>query len=181
MLFKNTQKSYGIIAILLHWIMAILIIGLFFLGQYMVDLDYYDAWYQIAPWWHKSLGLSVFFLLLIRFIWRLYNITPELLMDKQTSKIAEIVHISFYILLVIICLSGYFISTAKGVGIDLFDWFSLPSVMTLSESQADLAATVHETATQILIFLVVIHSIAALKHHFINKDKTLIRILKITQ
>lgn len=181
MLFKNTQKSYGIIAILLHWIMAILIIGLFFLGQYMVDLDYYDAWYQIAPWWHKSLGLSVFFLLLIRFIWRLYNITPELLMDKQTNKIAEIVHISFYILLVIICLSGYFISTAKGVGIDLFDWFSLPSVMTLSESQADLAATVHETATQILIFLVVIHSIAALKHHFINKDKTLIRILKITQ
>ena len=180
MRFKNTQVSYGIISILLHWFMAILIIGLFFLGQYMVGLDYYDSWYQIAPWWHKSIGLSVLVLLIIRFIWRLNNIKPLSLSKSATwtVKIAEIVHILFYILLVIIGLSGYFISTSKGAGIDVFGWFNLPSVTTLNESQADLASKIHEIATQILIALVVIHAIAALKHHFINKDNTLIRILK---
>ena len=152
----------------------------------MVELDYYDPWYQSAPWWHKGLGLSVLFLLLLRFIWRLINTTPTPLINDPAHnlwliRIAEIVHNLFYILLVIICLSGYFISTAKGVGIEVFNWFNLPSIMTLNDSQADLSATIHETVTQFLIFLVVIHTAAAFKHHFINKDKTLIRILKVTQ
>ena len=180
MQFKNTKVAYGIVSILFHWIMAILIICLFFLGQYMVELDYYDSWYQVAPWWHKSIGLNVFALLIIRLIWKLNNETPLSLLNNKAwvVKIAESVHLLFYILLVIICFSGYFISTAKGAGIEVFGWFNLPSVTTLSESQADLASKIHEIATQILISLVVIHGLAALKHHFINKDNTLVRILK---
>ncbi|MCW8928957.1 MAG: cytochrome b [Gammaproteobacteria bacterium] len=182
MLLKNTRTRYGIITILLHWIMAILIIGLFFLGQYMVDLDYYDSWYQLAPWWHKGFGFVVFIFLLIRFFWRIINIKPDPLLNEQKDRIlqtiAEIVHKIFYILLVIICLSGYFISTAKGVSIEIFGWFNFPSIMTLTETQAELTAKVHEISTQILIALVLVHALAALKHHFINRDKTLVRILK---
>jgi len=186
MLFKNTTASYGVISILLHWIMAILVIGLFLSGQYMVELDYYDSWYQLAPWWHKNIGFSVFVLLLIRYVWRLTNVIPEFLINHRGINqwqvlIAKIVHNLFYLLLLIICISGYFISTAKGAGIDIFAWFELPSFIMLTETQADLVAKTHAIAAQLLIFLVALHSLAALKHHFINKDTTLIRMLKINQ
>lgn len=191
MQFRNTTQSYGIISILLHWIMAVLVIGLFVLGQYMTELDYYDSWYQLAPWWHKSMGFSVFILLLIRLFWRLFfwiNVAtlPEPLIshyigEKWAIRIIKIVHALFYVLLLIICISGYFISTAKGVAIDIFACFDLPSIILLNEEQAALAATIHETSTLILIILVAVHGIAALKHHFIDKDITLIRMLKIVQ
>ena len=191
MQFRNTTRSYGIISILLHWIMAILVIALFILGQYMTELDYYDSWYQIAPWWHKSLGFSVFILLLIRLIWRLFfwidvATIPEPLIshyigEKWAITIIKIVHTLFYVLLLIICISGYFISTAKGVAIDIFGYFDLPSMMLLNEDQAGLAASIHETTTLMLIILAGVHGFAALKHHFIDRDMTLIRMLKITR
>ena len=53
----NHSNGYGLIAILFHWLMALLIPGLFALGWYMVDLSYYDSWYQTAPHWHKSIGI----------------------------------------------------------------------------------------------------------------------------
>ncbi|MDM8567477.1 cytochrome b [Candidatus Halobeggiatoa sp. HSG11] len=177
---KNTQASYGIITILLHWVMAIIIIGLFFLGEYMVDLDYYDQWYHAAPWWHKSIGILVFALLLIRVGWKLSNPTLVPVANSQLweVKIAKLVHIIFYILLFIICISGYFISTAKNVGIEIFGLFELPAVMELSENKADIVGEIHEISTHILVIVFLLHGIAALKHHFINKDNTLIRMLK---
>lgn len=176
---RNTNTVYGIIAILLHWLMAILIIGLFSLGKYMVDLDYYDQWYHTAPWWHKSIGVCVFTLLLIRLAWKLSNTDPEPLQTYKAWEIkaAKTVHIFFYVLLLIICISGYFISTAKGIGIEAFGWFDIPSVISLSDTQADLAGKVHEIATNALVAMLVLHIIAALKHHYYNKDETLTRML----
>ncbi len=180
MLIKNTITSYGLVAILLHWIMAFIIIGLFILGEYMVDLDYYNQWYQLAPWWHKSFGMSIFILLVIRLAWKLITITPESLPSYKTweIKIAKLVHVLFYVLLFITCLSGYFISTAKGVSFDFFSWFKVPSIISLSETQAELAGNIHEITTHGLLVLFILHVFAALKHHFINKDMTLIRMLK---
>ena len=191
MQFRNTTKNYGIIAILLHWFMAILVIALFILGQYMTELDYYDSWYQLAPWWHKSMGFSVFILLLIRLFWRLFfwtdvNTLPEPIInqyigEKWAIRIIKIVHVLFYVLLLIICISGYLVSTAKGAAIDIFGGFDLPSIIILNEDQANWAASIHETTTLMLIILTAVHGLAALKHHFIDKDITLIRMLKITQ
>jgi cytochrome b561 len=160
--------------------MAIIIIGLFVLGEYMVDLDYYDQWYQLAPWWHKSFGLSIFMLLVIRLVWKLTNITPESLASYKSWEIksSKIVHTLFYVLLFITCISGYFISTAKGVSFDFFNMFKVPSIIILSETQAEQAGNIHEIATYGLLVLFILHFFAALKHHFINKDKTLIRMLK---
>ncbi len=73
---RNTPQRYGIIAILLHWTMAALLIGMFLLGNYMVDLDYYHPWYQKAPDLHRSLGVVVAALLLLRWLWRLLNPLP---------------------------------------------------------------------------------------------------------
>lgn len=180
MAIRNTKTSYGIVTISLHWLMAILIIGLFFLGEYMVDLDYYDQWYHAAPWWHKSIGIFLFALLLVRLGWKLNNVIPEPVPNCKSweDKIAKIVHIIFYILLFIICISGYFISTAKGVGIEIFGWFELPAIRELTENQADIAGEIHEISTHILVIVFLLHTIASLKHHFFNKDITLNRMLK---
>lgn len=182
MLITDTNNSYGIITILLHWIMAILVIGLFFLGEYMVDLTYYDKWYNKALWWHDSIGISVFFLLLVRLVWKLNSVNPKSLKTYKSFEIiiSKITHTLFYILLLVICISGYFISTAKGGGISFFDWFAVPAIVKLNEIQANFVGKIHDIATHIFAVLLALHVAATLKHHFFYKDITLIRILKPT-
>ncbi len=181
MKLHNTNNQFGLIAILLHWIMAIVIIGLFILGKYMIDLDYYDSYYHIAPWWHKSFGLTLLFLLIIRLLWKLYS--PKVLaVNSHTAlevKLAISMQILLYIFMFICCISGYLISTAEDAGISFFDWFDIPALISLGETQSELASEIHEYSTTILIVLAALHLMAALKHHFINKDQTLIRILNI--
>ena len=179
MYIKNTKNNFGLIAILLHWIMTILIIGLFILGEYMVDLDYYNKWYHLAPWWHKSIGIFVVILLIIRIFWRFVNITPQPLKAYKVLeiKIAKVVHFLLYMLLLIICISGYFIATAKGVSIDIFGWFNLQSIIKLSDVWAEIMGKTHMIAANILVALFILHTLASLKHHFFNKDITLMRML----
>jgi len=180
MKITNSIKGYGTAAILLHWIMAVLIIGLFVLGKYMVDLGYYDEWYHSAPWWHKSFGITVFALLLFRLIWKLLNAVPESLPTYETWEIktAKLVQISFYILLFIICISGYFISTSKGADVEVFGLFDMPSFVAYGKVQADIAGKVHKLSGHVLFATFMLHVAAAIKHHFLNKDITLIRMFK---
>jgi len=179
-LIKNTSSNFGLISILLHWSMAVLIIGLFFLGQFMVDLDYYDPWYHSATNWHKSIGLCLFSLLVFRIIWKVTQITPTPFANYKLweLKIAKFVHWSFYVLLLFCCISGYFIATAKGVAIDLFGFMNIPAVTSLTGAQAEIAEQIHETSTWLLVVFFVLHIGAALKHHFVDKDNTLIRMFK---
>ena len=176
----NTKDSYGIVAILLHWIMAILIVGLFVLGVYMVDLDYYSKWYNAAPWWHKSVGMLVFFLLLVRIVWMFTNQRPSPLVSYQRWEIlaAKVTHILFYVLLLLVSISGYFITTAKGASIDMFGWFDIPALMHLDKDLAEISGEIHEIAAYVMALLFLLHVCATVKHHFLDKDATLIRILK---
>lgn len=178
-LIRNNKTRYGLVTILLHWIMTILITGLFVLGEYMVDLDYYDQWYHVAPWWHKSIGVCVFILLLVRLSWIYSNISPESLRTYKVWEIiiAKVVHFLFYVLLLIICISGYFVSTAKGVGIEVFGWFDVPPATKLSDAQADIMGKTHEITTYVLVVLLILHVVATFKHHFFNRDITLVRML----
>jgi cytochrome b561 len=120
--------------------MAVLVIGMFILGNYMVGLDYYDTWYHQAPWWHKSFGLLLFLILCIRIAVKITNIplTPLASYKKWEIVIAKITHYLFYLLLFVSCMSGYFVSTAKSVGVEVFNWFEFPAMMTLTESQTDI-------------------------------------------
>jgi cytochrome b561 len=182
MKLTNTPVHFGLITILIHWIMALIIIGLFVLGKYMVDLDYYDNYYHIAPWWHKSFGLLIGVLLLIRIVWRINNPKVNALSNYKPLEIkaAQIMQYLLYLLILICCISGYLISTAEDAGVSFFDWFEIPAVLSNGEQQADLAGVIHEYSTLALIILAGFHALAALKHHFIDKDKTLIRIFKTT-
>ena len=177
--YKNTSKNYGLIAILLHWLVFLLFFGLFFLGIWMVDLDYYSQWYKTAPHIHKSLGIFVFFTLSFRLIWRCANPKPRL--DKGLSSFekmsAHFVHHLLYLSLFALLISGYLISTADGRPIDVFNWFSVPATLSNLHDQADISGVIHRYLAWGILALSSLHALAALKHHFIDKDKTLKKML----
>jgi cytochrome b561 len=177
----NSKKSYGLVAIFFHWLSALAVIGLFAVGFWMVDLTYYSEWYKTAPYLHKSVGLILLLLTLSRILWRLFTPKPtSLASHKGWEKSAgHMTHNILYLLLLVIMVSGFLISTADGRGIWVFDWFEIPSLGVFIEDQADIAGVIHQYAAYSLIGLVSIHALGALKHHFIDKDSTLLRIIKI--
>ncbi len=179
MQFKNTKNNYGLIAILLHWLMAIIIIGLFVIGKIMHDMDYYDPNYHVFPWWHKSFGLLIVVLFVFRLIWKLKNPKVSQIQSGKAIelKLAKIAHALMYLLILICCVSGVMISTAEGAGIEFFGWFDIPAFIANGEPQADLAGEIHEISTLALIVLAAMHFLAAIKHHFINRNDTLKRML----
>ncbi len=184
MALKNTQESFGFISKFLHWLMAFLLVGLFAVGLYMTELDYYDSLYHTLPWWHKSIGLLVIWLLIFRFTWKMINPMPKALEShkKWEVSLAHILQKIFYVLILLIGFSGYFISTATGKSIEFFTLFEVPAMpfmilKPLEEESVDLIGEVHEILAITLIVFAVLHGMAALKHHFIDKDETLKRMI----
>ncbi|MFA0811702.1 cytochrome b [Microbulbifer epialgicus] len=178
---RNNQTRYGWVAIALHWLMAPAIIGLFALGWWMRQLSYYDPWYQQAPNIHKSIGILLLILLAVRLLWRLVNIAPraEPSTPRWQMLAATTTHSLIYILLLAIMLSGYLISTADGQAITVFSWFSVPATIQNLPNQEDISGSFHEILAWTLMALITIHALAALKHHFINRDSTLLKILGV--
>ena len=178
MQWKNTQTQFGILAITLHWFVALVVITLFGLGLWMTGLDYYDNWYRLAPWWHKSIGASLFFVVIFRFCWRVFTPPPAALPSHKPweIRIAHVTHYALYLMLFVIMFSGYLISTADGRSIEVFDWFSIPATITSIPEQEDTAGWIHLVVAYCLIGLSLLHAVAALKHHFIDRDSTLKRI-----
>jgi cytochrome b561 len=180
-MFKNTEARYGLPAVLLHWVMAVLVIGLFALGLWMVDLTYYDTWYQTAPRLHEGLGTLTAALLPVRLVWRWMDPPPPALPSHTAweHRLARATHWAFYLLLVAIPVSGYLISTAKGQPLDVFGLFEIPALVDSVENLEDTAGEVHEVLAWTLMALVVLHTLAALKHHLLERDETLLRIMGV--
>lgn len=178
-MLKNTVQGFGLVQIIIHWLSAIAVFGLFFVGIWMVDLSYYSEWYRTAPDLHKSVGLTLLALTLVRLAWVLLNPKPIPLADSKLEQTAgSLGHKALYVLLLVIMVSGYLISTADGRGIEVFGLFEVPSLGEFIENQEDVAGDIHEWGAYILMGVVAVHILAALKHHFFNKDRTLIRMIK---
>ncbi len=173
----NSGQTYGWVAITLHWLMALAVVLMFASGWWMTGLDYYDAWYHRAPALHAAAGVVLLLLLLFRFAWRLGNPRPALRGAWWEQKIALIVHYTHYLLLSIVILAGYLLPTAQGRRIDVFGLFQLPALLELNNTQQHLAGQLHWWGACAAITLAVLHGVAALKHHFVDKDDTLLRML----
>lgn len=179
-MLRNSDKSYGWISIIVHWLMAIVILFVFGLGLYMVELTYYDAWYKGSLELHKSLGMALLILLVFRMFWRVINSKPAELAGPKWQKIsAGLMHRGLYLVMLLLLVSGYLISTADGAAIVVFDLFNAPALPWNVENQEDIAGEIHEVLSWLLVTMVTVHALAALKHHFINKDSGLTRILKV--
>ena len=110
MQIENNKRSWGVVSIFLHWLVALTVFGLFALGIWMTGLDYYHAWYQQAPFIHKSTGVLLAAVLLFRLVWRLYNDNPAALPNHAPweKRLAHAVHLIFYVMLFSIIAAGYY-------------------------------------------------------------------------
>ncbi|WP_020406177.1 cytochrome b [Hahella ganghwensis] len=179
-MFRNSSKGYGWLTILIHWVAALAIFGLFGLGVYMVDLSYYDPWYHDAPEIHKSIGMLLIILVMFRLLWRWLNPRPHPVesLSRLEKSASEWVHRGLYLIILITLVMGYLIPTAEGRGVNVFGLFEVPALYAGGEDMADLAGEIHEWLAWALVIFAAVHGIAALKHHFIDKDKTLVRMLR---
>ncbi len=176
MAFNDTAANYGSVSRWLHWIMAAAIFGLFGLGWWMVELTYYSPYYKSAPDLHRSVGIVVLALLLFRMLWRTINPKPD---DSDLSpferKASHWVHWSFYPLILLLCISGYLISTPDGNPISVFGLFDVPSLIQ-SKGLEDTAGWIHWGTAYMTVALAIGHSAAAIKHHFSGQSRVLTRM-----
>lgn len=171
----NTEYRYGIIAILFHWLMALIIIGLLGLGLYMVQLPISLEKLKLYGW-HKEYGLLILALVILRLIWRLINATPRLNLVLLEKFAARGMHWTFYFFMIAIPLTGWLITSAAGLPASFFGLMVLPDLVSPNENLRLLFQEVHKWLAYGLIAAIVLHTSAALKHHFINKDDILRRM-----
>ncbi|WP_417772774.1 cytochrome b [Stappia sp.] len=190
MQISNTRKGYGALAIAFHWTMAVLVIGLFFFGKYIAGLEPTAPGVYPLYQLHKSLGFVVLALAVLRLAWRAVNPAPALPDGMPTHEriAAALGHAGLYALMLGLPLSGWLMVSASPWGIPtiLFDTLQVPhlpvpSVLGTKAQAEALLKNVHEILGNALLVLVALHAAAALKHHFINRDGVLTRMLSTRQ
>ena len=177
MALKNTPAKFGGIAKLFHWVMAILIIAMLALGLYMHELPFSPDKFKLYAW-HKSFGMLILMLALLRLGWRAIDIRPDHVpgMPPKHVKLAAAANWALYGLM--LSLSGWLMTSATGTPIDPFNTGILvPNLIGASEDALNLLKTIHEILGKALMAVAAIHIGAALKHQFVDKDATLRRML----
>ncbi|EMP56075.1 cytochrome b561 [Marinobacter santoriniensis NKSG1] len=179
MQWRNDSTRYGAVAVTAHWVVAAAVLGLFVLGSWMVDLTYYHAWYQRGPDLHRSFGILLLMVMIARVAWRLTDSVPDPVQGHARIErvVARLAHGSLYLLLFVAMASGYLITTADGSSISVFGWFDVPSMTGDVDHLEDVAGGVHYWSTLGLVVLAGVHALGALKHHWVDRDETLRRML----
>lgn len=172
------MPRYTHTAIALHWISALLICAAFPLGVYMQDLPLSPTKLRLYSY-HKWIGVSVFALALARVLWRLTHPAPPPPAHTPLwqRRAAASVHAALYALMVSIPLSGWLASSAKGVPTVWFGVLRLPDLVGKDEALGESLRLLHLTLNYTLLGLVLAHVAAALKHHFVDGDDVLRRML----
>jgi cytochrome b561 len=177
-----TRNRYTATAIGLHWLIALVLIGLFGVGLYMTGLKLSPQKLQIYSW-HKWAGVTVFLLALARIAWRIGHPPPPdpAGMPHWQVVAAHGVHHLLYLLMIAIPLSGWLMSSAKGFQTVWFGVLPLPDLLDKNKELGDLLQAVHKFLNYSLAGLVLAHAGAALKHHLIDRDDVLARMLPISR
>ena len=195
---NHSTTSYTKTAKVLHWLIAIGIFGMFALGWFMSELPKeapkqmaYDLFNLGVYTWnlseeisprtfyfnlHKSIGVTIFALILIRILWRITHRPPALLASYKAweSKLASGAHHLLYLLMVALPLSGVIMAIYSKYGIK---WFGLELIKGLdNKDMRELFYEAHEIIGLIILLVIIVHIIGALKHKFIDKDDTLKRM-----
>ena len=154
-------------------------LGLVWLGWWLVGLGYYDPWYNTAVMVHESLGMLVLALAVFKLLWMLYASTPgpqaELAPFERGAS--RLVHGILFLSLFVVPVTGYWTSTSEGAPVGMFDWFDIPAVMPVSDPLRDWSIDVHYYGAYAVLVLAVLHAGAALKHQFLDRHGTLRRML----
>ena len=178
----STPRRYSGFAIVLHWLLAVALVGIFSVGLYMADLPFSPQRLKLYNW-HKWAGISILTLSAIRLLWRLSHRPPELPqsvslgMPRWQMQAYHATHWLMYALFFVVPLVGWAYSSAAGFPIVLFGVLPLPDFVSASKPLAEMIKPWHEYSAFALAGLVLLHVGAALKHHFIDKDGLVLRML----
>lgn len=180
------QNRYTAVAITLHWMIALGIIGMIGLGWYMGDVQDRAEQYALIQL-HKSFGISILLLSIARLIWRVMNPPPaDPPMPAWQATAARATHIAFYVLIIAMPLTGWIMVSASPTGIPtkLFQtipWSHLPVLAGMSSDAKEAfkgpIEFVHSKIAWVAIVLLVLHVGAALKHQLIDRDNLLARMI----
>jgi cytochrome b561 len=173
---KNTSQQWGWLSKVLHWLTALII----FL---QIPLGFYAESLRLSPLkmdmfvWHKSLGMLVFLLLVIRLLWRIKGTIPQSLSASGAQKcISQAAHWLLYGLMAVLPISGWIISSAANIPIKLFWLIPLPAIVGPDESLKSVAAELHHLSVLVLVAVLILHIGAALRHHLLMQDNTMRRM-----
>lgn len=182
----NSPTKYTRTAILLHWLIAIGLMGMLGLGFYMTRLGDDALSLKVELYqWHKSFGITLLVLTLARLAWRLFHPPPSANAPSLWQRrLARVGHIGLYGLTLIVPLAGWAMASASPFNIPtilfgLIEWPHLPPFDTLVDKQASepLLKLVHKILAYLTALLALGHAGAAIRHHFILKDSTLMKML----
>lgn len=173
-----SAARYTRTAIALHWLIALLIGGAFPLGLYMADLELSPTKLRLFSY-HKWIGITVLLLAALRLAWRLTHRPPPFVpgMPRWQEIAAHATHHLLYLLLVAVPLSGWLMSSALGFPVVWFGVLHLPDLVAKNKELGDVLKDVHETLNYVMLALVAVHVAGALKHHLVDRDATLVRML----
>lgn len=180
-LLRNDRHRYGAVAQLFHWLIALLILFQFGLGWYMEDLPMGPRKFDLYQL-HKSMGLTIFGLAVLRLSWRLFSPAPPLpaSMARWEQLAARTSHALLYGLIFFQPVIGYLQSNAANFPIVLWDTVPIPAVLPENEALAEALIVVHSYGAIALALVALVHIGAALRHHFWLKDDVLRRMLPQT-
>jgi cytochrome b561 len=177
---RNTARSYGLVSQLFHWLVVALILVQYTWAWRIDNAEGFRLRLELVTQ-HKTIGMTILILVILRLVWRLFNRPPPLPDSMQAWErlAARAGHWLLYGLVLAMPLSGWLYSSAAGLGDYWWGSVSFPSLIGASESVEDRMALVHRALGISLAVVASIHVLAALRHHFFNKDDVLKRMLPI--
>ncbi|HEX2494989.1 MAG TPA: cytochrome b [Steroidobacter sp.] len=178
MQLKNDSVRYGAVAQLFHWVIVALIITQFFLANKADALPIGAAKLATLAR-HKSVGITILGLAILRLLWRLLGTAPA---PPQTAArwqkvAARASHFMLYALLLVIPVLGWLMSSARNFPVSWFGLVTLPDLIEPNRAAYDFFHKAHQLAAGLLFVIALVHAGAALKHHFIDRDDVLRRML----
>ena len=175
---RNTERSWGAPAKLLHWAIAALVFV-------QIALGWSAASWRLSPTkldlfvWHKSTGMVILALMIARVAWRWANPAPALPADTPPleRRGAKASHFFLYVLLFLMPVTGWIVNSAANIPFRIFWLIPLPAIVEPDKAMADAAARAHFVLFVVLSLLVTVHVAAALRHHFFKRNDVLVRML----
>jgi cytochrome b561 len=174
---RNSPERWGWLAQLLHWSIALLIIGLAIVGLTMDDLPNSPDKLKVYAL-HKSVGLTVLVLVLIRLVWRFVDPRPPYpaTIPRWQRKLSDLTHGLLYVLMLAMPISGWLYNSASNFPLRWFGLFAVPALSGPDKALKAFAHEAHEIGFYLLALLMLLHVAAAMKHHFFDRDATLARM-----
>ncbi len=175
---KNTLDRYGTLAQLFHWVIVALIILQYIIIESAQDLPAGIQKLRLFAL-HKSFGITILALAVLRLLWRWMNPTPRLpdARPRYEHLLAKVSHFALYALILAMPLTGWIMSNAENFPVSYFRLFTLPTLVAPDRELGEAMEETHEILFNVLVGVAVVHILAALRHHFWLKDDVLKRML----